>query len=91
VEWGGYDRVTRAADSSRKIVTRAADSSRKMVSNCLLLLVTGAVGERHSTSADVSNVDLIDSGKKGKNEKLLFFTLIDLAETPLEVSDSYRY
>ena len=79
-EWGGYGEVT-----------RAADSSRKMVSNCLLLLVTGAVGERHSTSADVSNVDLIDSGKKGKNEKLLFFTSIDLAETPMEVSDSYRY
>jgi hypothetical protein len=39
----------------------------------------------------VSNAALIDSGKKGKNEKLLFFTLIDLAETPLEVSNLYRY
>jgi hypothetical protein len=39
----------------------------------------------------VSNATLIDSGKKEENEKLLFFTSIDLAETPLEVSDSYRY
>ena len=61
-EWGGYGEVT-----------RADDSSRKMVSNCLLLLVTGAVGERHSTSADVSNVDLIDSGKKEKKRKTSLF------------------
>ncbi len=63
-EWGGYRKVT-----------RAADSSRKMVSNCLLLLVTGAVGERHSTSADVSNVDLIDSGKKKGKMKNFSFLL----------------
>jgi hypothetical protein len=75
VEWGGYDRVTRAADSSCKIVN-----------DCLLLR---AVGGRHSTSADVSNAALIDSGKKEKI--LLFFTSINLAEIPLEVSDSYRY
>jgi hypothetical protein len=75
VEWGGYDGVTRAADSSCKIVN-----------DCSLL---GAFGERHSTSADVSNAALIDSGKKEKT--LLFFTSINLAETPLEVSDSYRY
>jgi hypothetical protein len=68
---------------------RAADSSCKIVSDCLLLLVTRAVGGRHSTSADVSNAALFGSGKKEKN--VLFFTSTDLAETPLEVSDSYRY
>jgi hypothetical protein len=67
-------------------VTRAADSSCKIVNDCLLLR---EVGGRHSTSADVSNAALIDSGKKEKS--LFFFTSIDLAETPLEVSDSYRY
>ncbi len=75
MEWGGYDRVTSAADSSCKIVN-----------DCWLLR---AVSGRHSTSADVSNATLNDSGKKEKNENLLFFTIIDLAETPLEVSDLY--
>ncbi len=77
MEWGGYDRVNRAADSSCKIVK---DS-----------WLLRAVGGRHLTSADVSNATLNDSGKKEKNENLLFFTSIDLAETPFEVSDSYQY
>ncbi len=62
MEWGGYDRVTRAADSSCKIVN-----------DCLLLK---AVGERHSMSADVSNAALIDSGKKRENSPLFSLQLI---------------
>jgi hypothetical protein len=67
-------------------ITRADDSSCKIVNDCLLLR---AVGGRHSMSADMSNAALIDSGKKEKS--LVFFTSIDLAETPLEVSNLYRY